>query len=162
MKAITAPLGGLIGAILGGVLWAKYIQWTGNTAGFIALGIGILSSIGIILTGGRVLEADNRKQWLYLAIGAGLFSIFGILVGKYLDVQLNALTQMTEFILEQEPLLTKKAAKVYAEQQFYGSSKWELMQIRMEWFDLIYVAIAVIASFFITLNSRIRNILSIK
>ena len=41
MNAITAPFGGLLGAAIGGVLWAKYIQWTGHTAGFIAIGIGV-------------------------------------------------------------------------------------------------------------------------
>lgn len=162
MNAITAPLGGLIGAIIGGVLWAKYIQWTGNTAGFIAIAIGVLTGIGIVLTGSRALETNNQKHWLYLAIGGAIFSIFGILLGKYLDVQMNALTQMTESLLAGEPQLTEEAAKVLAKTQYSGYSKLELMQQRMEWFDFVYVAIAVVVSIYITLNGRIRKILSIK
>ena len=50
MNALMAPFGGLFGAIIGGVFWAKYIQWTGRTAGFIAIGIGVLTGVGILLT----------------------------------------------------------------------------------------------------------------
>ncbi len=160
MNAITAPLGGLIGAILGGVLWAKYIQWTGNTAGFIAIAIGLLCGIGIVLTGSRALESNNQKHWIYLAIGAALFSIFGVCVGKYLDVQLNAVTQIAEQIVEEEPAMTIEQATPIAEGIYSGSTKWELIQQRSEWFDLIYIAIAVIVSIYFTLNRSIRKILS--
>lgn len=162
MKAITAPLGGLIGAIIGGVLWAKYIQWTGNTAGFIAIAIGGLSGIGIVFTGSRSLDTDNLKLWFYLAIGAAFFSIFGVFVGKYLDVQLNAVSQIAEQIIQDEPTMTLEQAKPIAERVVLSSTKWELMAGRMEWFDLVYVAIAIAVSVYITLNRWVRKILSKK
>ena len=49
MNTLVAPFGGLLGAMVGGVLWAKYIQWTGHTAGFIAIGIGVFTGAGMLL-----------------------------------------------------------------------------------------------------------------
>jgi hypothetical protein len=77
-----APLGGLVGALLGGALWAKYIQWTGLTAGWVALAIGILTGIGVLLVG--------RSRQISISLVAALFAVAGILIGKYLDVQWNA------------------------------------------------------------------------
>ena len=160
MKIVIAPLGGLIGAILGGVLWAKYIQWTGNTAGLIAIGIGLFTGIGMLLTCSGAIESNQKKQWLMVAIGAAVFAVIGIFIGKYLDVQWNALTQMTEQLIASEPSLTEEAATFIAETQYSGKTKWEHMKDRMDWFDLLFGSIAVIVAFYITLNSRVRNIIS--
>ena len=73
-----APTGALLGAIIGGVLWAKYIQWTGLTAGWVAIAIGILTGIGAVMAG--------RSRRLSIGLVALLFAIMGILLGKYLDV----------------------------------------------------------------------------
>lgn len=160
MKALTAPLGGLIGAIIGGVLWVYYIKWTGSNAGFVAFAIGALSGIGIVFTGSKSLDTDNQKNWILLAIGAALFSILGILVGKYLDIQLNAVTQIAHQIIEGEPTMTLEQALPFAETVYSGSTKWEHMIDRMEWFDLVFAAIAVVVSVYITLNSWIRKVIS--
>ncbi len=160
MKVLTAPLGGLIGAIIGGVLWANYIKWTGSNAGFVAVAIGALCGIGIVFTGSQSLDTDNQKNWILLAIGAAFFSILGILVGKYLDVQLNAVTQIAHQMIEMNPTLTLEQAMPSAEVRYSGSTKWEHMINRMEWFDLVFVAIAVVVSVYITLNSWIRKVIS--
>ena len=55
---MIAPLGGLLGTILGDVLWAKYIQWPGHTAGFIAISIGVFTREGMLMTGSRSLPQD--------------------------------------------------------------------------------------------------------
>ena len=96
MNTVIAPLGGLLGAILGGVLWAKYIQWTGHTAGFIAIGIGLLTGVGILFTSSRCLEREARTMWRVISIAAVFFAILGIFIGKYLDVQWNAVAQIAE------------------------------------------------------------------
>lgn len=158
MKVILVPIGGLIGAILGGVLWAKYIQWTGNTAGFIAIGIGVLTGFGMVLTSSGVIDPSGQRHWLILAVGAAFFALVGIVIGKYLDVRWNAITQFVEEIIASEPLLSDDAATEIAKTRYSGSSKWELMKSRMDWFDLIFSAIAVIVAFYITSNQRIRKI----
>ena len=160
MKALTAPLGGLIGAIIGGVLWAYYIKWTGSNAGFVAVALGALCGIGIVFTGSQSLDTDNQKNWILLSIGAAFFSILGILVGKYLDIQLNAVTQFAHQIIESEPMLTLEQALPSAEVFYSGKTKWEHMIDRMEWFDLVFVAIAVVVSVYITLNSWIHKVIS--
>lgn len=160
MKIIIAPFGGLIGAILGGILWAKYIQWTGNTAGFIAVGIGALTGIGMLLTCANAIELDAKKHWLMVSIGAVVFAVIGIFVGKYLDVHWNALTQMTEQIMAEEPTLSEEAATPIAERVYSGKTKWEHMQDRMDWFDLLFGAIAAFVAFYITFNPKVRNIIS--
>ena len=160
MKIIIAPLGGLIGAILGGVLWAKYIQWTGNTAGFVAVGIGALTGLGMLMTCSNAIEPNAKKHWLMVSIGAAVFAVIGIFIGKNLDVQWNAVTQITEQIIESQPNLSEEAATSMAKTVYSGSSKWELMRDRMDWFDFLFGSVAVFVAFYITLNPRVRNIFS--
>ena len=157
MNIIIAPLGGLIGAIFGGVLWAKYIEWTGNTAGFIAIGIGVLTGIGMLLTSTRAIDPNVKKYWVMVSIAAALFSVIGIFIGKYLDVKWNAITQIAEQIVADEPTMLSEQATSIAETVYSGSSKWELMKNRMDWFDWIYGAIAVFVAFYITSNRLLRN-----
>lgn len=160
MKVIIAPFGGLIGAIVGGILWAKFIQWTGFTWGFIAVGIGALTGIGMLLTCASAIEPDAKKHWLMVSIGAALFSIVGIFIGIYLDVHWNALTQMTEQIMAEEPTISEEAATSIAEIQHSDKTKWELMKKRMDRFELLFGAIAVFVAFYITSNTWVRKIIS--
>jgi hypothetical protein len=157
MNVIIAPLGGLIGAILGGVLWAKYIQRTGNTAGFVAISIGALTGIGMLLTCFRTIDLNEKKHWIMVSIAAALFSVIGIFIGKYLDVKWNAITQIAEQIVADEPTMSSEQATSIAKTVYLGSSKLELMRNRMDWFDWIYGAIAVFVAFYITSNRLLRN-----
>ncbi len=158
MKVILVPTGGLIGAILGGVLWAKCLQWTGSTAGYVAIGIGVLTGFGMLLTSSQSIDPMAQKHWLILSVGAAFFALVGIVIGKYLDVRWNAITQMAEQIIASEPLLSEEAATAIAETQYSGTSKWELMRSRMDWFDLFFSAVAVFVAFYITSNQRIRKV----
>ena len=157
MNTVIAPLGGLLGAILGGVLWAKYIQWTGNTAGFIAIGIGVLTGVGILFTSSRCLEREARTMWRVVSIAAACFAILGIFIGKYLDVQWNAVTQIAEQ-LSREHNISMEQAMPTATIVFKGQSVWELMQARMIGiYDLLYCAAAAFIAFRIPNIQRLRN-----
>ena len=158
MKVILVPTGGLIGAILGGVLWAKCIQWTGSTAGYVAIGVGVLTGFGMLLTSSQSIDPTLLKHWLILSVGAAFFALVGIVIGKYLDVRWNAITQMAEQIIAGEPLISEEAATAIAETQYSGTPKWELMKSRMNWFDLLFSVVAVFVAFYITSNQRIRKI----
>ena len=59
MKVLLVPTGGLFGAMIGGVLWAKSIQWTGSIAGFAAVGIGVLTGIGMVLASSQVIDPNE-------------------------------------------------------------------------------------------------------
>ena len=156
MNIVIAPLGGLLGAILGGVLWAKYIQWTGNTAGFIAIGIGVLTGVGILFTSSRCLEREARTMWRVVSIAAACFAILGIFIGKYLDVQWNAVAQIAEQ-LSREHNISMEQAMPIAKTLFKGQSVWELMQQRMSRIDLLYGAVAAFIAFRIPNIQRLRN-----
>ena len=157
MNTVIAPLGGLLGAILGGVLWAKYIQWTGHTAGFIAIGIGVFAGAGMLLTSTRSLpQAAPKVRWRIVGIGAAVFAILGIFIGKYLDVQWNAIAQIAEQ-LRQENNISLEQAMPIATTLFKGQSVWELMQTRMSRIDLLYGAVAAFVAFRIPNIQRLRN-----
>ncbi len=156
MNALVAPFGGLLGAIVGGVLWAKYIQWTGHTAGFIAIGIGVFTGAGMLFTSSRSLERDAGTMWRVVSVAAAFFAILGIFIGKYLDVQWNAVAQIAEQ-LRQENNMTLEQAMPIATTLFKGQSVWELMQARMSRIDLLYCAVAAFIAFRIPGIQRLRN-----
>lgn len=74
---IPALLGGLIAAILGGGLWGAIIIWTGYENGYMAWVIGLLSGFG-------VLAMARGKRGLPLQTIASVFSLTGIVLGKYI------------------------------------------------------------------------------
>lgn len=157
MNTVITPLGGLLGAILGGVLWAKYSQWTGHSAGFIAIGIGVLTGAGMLLTSTRGLPQDAKTAWRAVGIGAAVFAILGIFIGKYLDIQWNAVAQIAEQ-LRQENNMSLEQAMPIATTLFNGQSVWELMQTRMSRIDLLFGAVAAFVAFRIPNIQRLRNL----
>ena len=158
MNTVIAPFGGFLGAMIGGVLWAKYIQWTGHTGGFTAVGIGVLTGAGMLITSSRSLPQAAKTMWYLVGIGAAIFAIFGIFVGKYLDVQWNAVAQIAAQ-LSQEHNISIDQAMPTATIVFKGQSVWELMQSRMSWIDLLYGAVAAFVAFRIPNIQRLRNLL---
>ena len=156
MNAFIAPFGGLLGAMVGGVLWAKYSQWTGHTAGFIAIGIGVFTGTGMLLTSSRSLERDARTMWRVVSTAAALFAILGIFIGKYLDVQWNAVAQIAEQLRHENNISLEQAMPI-ATVLFKGQSVWELMQARMSRIDLLYCAAAAFIAFRIPSIQRLRD-----
>ena len=158
MNTVIAPFGGFFGAVLGGVLWAKYIQWTGHTAGFVTIGIGVLTGAGMLLTSSRSLSQDTKTTWRLVGAGAAVFAIFGIFIGKYLDVQWNAVAQIAEQLSNENNMSLQQAMPI-ATTLFKGQSIWELMQQRMSLIDLLYGAVAAFIAFRIPNIRRLRNML---
>ena len=157
MNNLSAPIGGLIGAVIGGALWAKYVQWTGRTDGVIAIGIGVLTGVGILFTSSRCLEREAKTMWRVVSIAAAFFAILGIFIGKYLDVQWNAVAQIAEQ-LSQEHNISMEQAMPIATTVFKGQSVWELMQARMSGiYDLLFFAAAAFFAFRIPSSRWLRN-----
>ena len=148
---LFAPLGGLVGAMLGGALWAKYIQWTGLTAGWVALAIGILVGIGVLLVG--------RSRQISISIVAALFAVIGILVGKYLDVQWNYPETVTVAILEKQDTPSDEIGSIdeMIEMGRAGMSVWQLMRQRMEWIDLLYYVVSAYIAFRVSYSRRLYH-----
>lgn len=146
-----APLGGLIGALLGGALWAKYIEWTGLTAGWIALAIGIFTGIGVLLVG--------RSRQVSISLVAALFAVIGILLGKYLDVQWNAPQTITVAIIEKHeaPADQSEGIGKMVETRGSGLSVWQLMRQRMEWIDLLFYVVSAYIAFRVSYSRRLYH-----
>ena len=151
-NAILAPTGALLGAVIGGILWAKYFNWTGMTAGWVALVIGLLTGLGAVLTG--------RTRGVAIGSIAAVFAILGILFGKYLDVRWNA--PSTVEIIEAQPDIPPEYAESIAkmvEASEAGNSTWKLMRMRMEWFDLVFYAAASFVAFRTAYSKRLHQLL---
>ena len=146
-----APLGGLIGALLGGALWAKYIQWTGLTAGWVALAIGIFTGIGVLLVG--------RSRQISISLVAALFAVIGILLGKYLDVQWNAPQTITVAIMEKHDAASDESEGIgkMVETRESGISVWRLMRQRMEWIDLLFYVVSAYIAFRVSYSRRLYH-----
>jgi len=74
---IRTSFGGIIAAILGGIVWGLIVIASNYEFGFVALGIGLLSGYSVLLLA-------REKKGITLKIIAVLSSILGILVGKYI------------------------------------------------------------------------------
>ena len=74
---VLAIVGGLIGAIVGGIAWGYLVKSTETELGIAAIGVGVLAGFGVALfsrgTGGVPLQ-----------VIAATAAAFGILWGKYL------------------------------------------------------------------------------
>lgn len=112
----------------------------------------------MLLTSSRSLPQEAKTTWYLVGIGAAIFAIFGIFVGKYLDVQWNAVAQIAEQ-LRQENNMSLEQAMPIATTLFKGQSVWELIQTRMGWIDLLYGAVAAFVAFRIPNVQRLRNLL---
>ena len=71
-----ALVGGLVGAIVGGVAWGYLVKTTEMELGIAAIGVGILAGFGVAL-------AARGKRGAPLQVIAALAAAVGILWGKY-------------------------------------------------------------------------------
>ncbi|PYE42717.1 hypothetical protein DFQ00_13432 [Paenibacillus barcinonensis] len=72
-------IGGLIAAILGGVVWAAVAAMTEYEVGLIAILVGVLCGYAVVLFSNKQIATVHK-------IIAVAFSLVGILLGKYLTV----------------------------------------------------------------------------
>ena len=144
---VFVPTGGLIGAVVGGVLWAKYIQWTGFTAGWVAFAIGLFTGLGVLFTG--------RSRAISVCSIASLFAVLGIFFGKFLDVRWNALERIKTQLINSKGISSSQA-EPFAQTIFAGNSTWELMHNQMQWIDLFFYVIAAFIAFYVV-RSRVLH-----
>ena len=152
VNLVFVPTGGLIGAVIGGMLWAKYVQWTGYTAGGVAFAIGLFTGLGVLLTG--------RSRGISICSIASLFAVLGIAFGKYLDVRWNALDRIKTQLINTRGISANQAEPI-AQTIFGGNSTWELMRDQMQWIDLFFYLIAAFIAFYVV-RSRVLHRLFFK
>ena len=110
----------------------------------------------MLITCSRSLSRDAQTMWHVAGGAAALFAILGIFIGKYLDVQWNAVAHIAEQ-LRQENNISLEQAMPIATTLFKGQSVWELMQSRMSRIDLLYCAAAAVIAFRIPGIKKLRN-----
>jgi hypothetical protein len=71
-----ASVGGLVGAVVGGIAWGYLVKTTERELGIAAIGIGILAGFGVALLA-------RGKRGTALQVIAALAAAVGILWGKY-------------------------------------------------------------------------------
>ena len=71
-----AAVGGVLGAIVGGLIWGFLVAATDTELGIVAIGIGVLAGFGVVL-------GARRKHGVPLQVIAGVAALVGILFGKY-------------------------------------------------------------------------------
>lgn len=76
LRILQGAVGGLIAAIVGGLVWGLILQFTEYEVGFIAWGIGLLCAWAV----GYFSFTGRGPIFQLIAV---FFSIFGILIGKY-------------------------------------------------------------------------------
>ena len=86
---VKGAIGALIGSLLGGAIWGGIAIGNGLEVGYVAFGVGALAGIGASkFAGGKSAM---------LGVIAALFSIFGVLSGKYIFVAHDAALNMSSF-----------------------------------------------------------------
>ena len=94
---VKGAIGALIGSLLGGAIWGGIAIGNGLEVGYVAFGVGALAGIGASkFAGGKSAM---------LGVIAALFSIFGILSGKYISVahDMSSFEEQFEEQLMQSP-----------------------------------------------------------
>ena len=86
---VKGAIGALLGSLIGGAIWGGISIGTGMEVGYVAIGVGALAGIGASkFAGGKSAM---------LGVIAALFSIFGVLSGKYIFVAHDAALNMSSF-----------------------------------------------------------------
>lgn len=76
-RLVPAALGGLIAAVVGGLIWGWIVRVTNYEIGYVAWAIGVISGFAVVwLSGG--------KRGVPLQVIAVVSAVMGILIGKYI------------------------------------------------------------------------------
>jgi hypothetical protein len=104
---VLAIVGGLIGAIVGGIAWGFLVKSTGKELGIAAIGVGVLSGFGV------ALFARGRRGVPFQVIAA-FAAALGILSGKYLAFVLVG----REFLVDELGAAGKAALPLFSAETF--------------------------------------------
>lgn len=113
-----AILGGAIGAVIGAVIWGAIVYFAQMEIGWIALGVGFLTGLG-------VAAGSGSDEGIHYGVIAVLFAFLAILVGKFVGVYLMVdddfkSIDTSSFVMNDENMLELYADQVAAEWDSQG------------------------------------------
>ncbi|HET9672172.1 MAG TPA: hypothetical protein VFQ40_04915 [Actinomycetota bacterium] len=73
---VRAAIGGLAGAMLGGLIWGLIVSAIDAELGIAAIGVGVLAGFGVVLL-------CRHARGVPLQVIAGLCALIGVVFGKY-------------------------------------------------------------------------------
>jgi hypothetical protein len=139
-----AILGGVIAAVVSGVVWAAIAIWTGYEVGYVAWGVGLLCGLGVVLFA-------RGKKGMPLQIVAVVTSVLGIVIGKYGTAQYD----YQQWLIEEG-----HGATVAAQYSLFSG---DMMQVfaenlpnMMSGYDLLWVGLAVYTAWSIPKASGLK------
>lgn len=140
---MPALVGGLIAAIMGGIIWGLIVIFTGYEIGFVAWGIGGLSGYAVVFL-------TRGKKGIPLQIVAVIFSVLGIIMGRYIFF----------YAILREELASKYGVEAVEGLSIFSST---LSQFFVESFfefsseyDFLWLVLAVITAWSIPKSSGIK------
>ncbi|UCF39725.1 MAG: hypothetical protein JSW43_08210 [Gemmatimonadota bacterium] len=93
----SAVIAGVIAALVGGFLWALIVVFTGYEVGWVAWGVGAL--VGFVMLKVAGMPSPG------LGVRAAVLAAVGLLVGKWLIIEIGARTQLRDEIAGNPELL---------------------------------------------------------
>lgn len=127
---IPALVGGLIAAVVGGVVWGGIVNISGYEIGYMAWGIGLLCGLSVSFF-------TKGKKGNPLQIIAVLSSILGILIGKYFYFY----HVLKEVVMEEYGV---KILSIFSNEviEFFMENIFSMV----DFFDIIWVVLAIVTA----------------
>lgn len=140
---LPAALGGVIGALIGGAIWAGIVILTDYEVGFVAWGIGALCGFG-------VLQLAGTARGVPLQVIAVATSVLGIVLGKYM-----AFFYYLKEVVEEDYGAEAAAGLTIASQEAIGLFA-ENFRAMISGYDALWVILAVVTAWGIPKASGIK------
>lgn len=128
-RLVPAALGGLIAAVVGGLIWGWIVRVTNYEIGYVAWGIGVISGFAVVwLSGG--------KRGVPLQVIAVMSAFMGILIGKYVAFH----GEVVRMVTQEEGAEAAKEVSVFSAD--LASIFVQNLQHIVNGFDILWVLLA--------------------
>ena len=138
-----ALLGGLIAAVMGGVIWGGIAIWTGYEIGYVAWGVGLLCGMGVVMM-------SQGQRGMALQVIAVVASVLGIVIGKYMSF----FDSVKGIVAEERGAEAVETMSMFSMEmvQFFG----ENITAMASGFDLLWIGLAVYTAWSIPKASGLK------
>lgn len=126
INIIPAVIGGTIGSLLGGIIWAAIAVGVNAEIGYVAVGVGWLAGFGVSLGSGR-------KTGQPLQFCALITALLGLLIGKYGFFAHSAITGAGEDLSYLDPEIIRIFVNYIGEMVNFFDILWVFFALSTAW-----------------------------